>query len=53
MLRLPTAAWHMWDGKIPEGCGVNPDLTIPLDRSRLGEGIDNQLAAAVDTALDL
>jgi carboxyl-terminal processing protease len=47
ILRLPAAGWYTWRGAIVEGCGVPPDVDVPLSLTGLREGKDNQLAAAV------
>lgn len=47
ILRLPAAGWYTWRGSIVEGCGVAPDIEVPLSLSELREGRDNQLEAAV------
>jgi carboxyl-terminal processing protease len=52
-LRLPAAAWHMWDNRPLEGVGVVPNITISLDPRRLADGVDTQLTAAVRIALGL
>jgi carboxyl-terminal processing protease len=36
------------DGKVLEGFGVIPDITVTLERNQLLEGIDAQLQAAID-----
>lgn len=52
-LRLPAAAWHTWEGRMLEGHGVPPDLSVPLDPGSLGSGSDNQLRAAIARAAEL
>lgn len=47
ILRLPAAGWYTWQGAIVEGCGVAPDLDVPLSIESLREGQDNQLQAAI------
>jgi carboxyl-terminal processing protease len=52
-LRLPAAAWHMWDKRPLEGVGVAPNVTIPLDPRGLADGVDAQLTGAIRTALGI
>jgi C-terminal processing protease CtpA/Prc len=40
------------DGKVLEGYGVTPDITVNLERSQLLAGIDAQLQAAIDYILE-
>lgn len=47
VLRFPAAGWYSWSGGIVEGCGVQPDVDVPLSTERLRDGKDNQLDAAV------
>src|SRR5262249_49855487 len=49
ILRLPAAAWYTWRGSVVEGCGVAPDVDVPLSLAGLREGKDNQLDAAMAT----
>jgi C-terminal processing protease CtpA/Prc len=52
-LRLPAAAWHTWDGRTLEGCGVSPHVTVHLDVVAMATGTDTQFQAALQTALAL
>jgi C-terminal processing protease CtpA/Prc len=47
VVRFPAAGWYSWSGAIVEGCGVQPDVDIPLSTDALRRGNDNQLEAAV------
>lgn len=47
VLRFPAAGWYSWSGNIVEGCGVQPDVDVPLSSEGLRQGKDNQLEAAV------
>ena len=47
ILRLPAAAWYTWRGTIVEGCGVTPDVAVPLSLEGLRREKDNQLEAAL------
>jgi C-terminal processing protease CtpA/Prc len=49
VLRFPAAAWYTWRGAVVEGCGVSPDVDVPLSAQGLRQGNDNQLKAALDT----
>ena len=48
VLGYPVAQLITSDGKVLEGYGVIPDITVTLERSQLLEGIDAQLQAAID-----
>jgi carboxyl-terminal processing protease len=50
-LRLPAAAWHTWEGRTLEGCGVLPHVTVPLDRVALAAGRDSQLEAGIQAVV--
>jgi C-terminal processing protease CtpA/Prc len=52
-LRLPAAAWHMWDGRTLEGSGVSPHVTVRLDVAAMATGIDTQFQSALQTVLAL
>jgi hypothetical protein len=43
---LPLVGIH-GAGGIVEGCGVQPDVDVPLSTERLRDGKDNELDAAV------
>jgi C-terminal processing protease CtpA/Prc len=47
VLRFPAAGWYSWSGGIVEGCGVQPDVDVPLSSEGLRQGKDNQFEAAV------
>jgi carboxyl-terminal processing protease len=47
VIRFPAAGWYSWSGAIVEGCGVQPDVDVPLSTERLRDRKDNQLDAAV------
>jgi C-terminal processing protease CtpA/Prc len=47
VVRFPAAGWYSWSGAIVEGCGVLPDVDMPLATDALRRGNDNQLEAAV------
>jgi carboxyl-terminal processing protease len=49
-LRMPIAGWYTWQGQCIEGRGVAPDVEVPLVRESLAQGIDSQLAKAVEIA---
>jgi carboxyl-terminal processing protease len=51
-LRLPAAAWHTWEGRTLEGCGVLPHVMVPLDRATLGAGRDSQLEAGIQAVIE-
>ena len=51
-LRLPAAAWHTWEGRTLEGCGVLPHVMVPLDRAALGAGRDSQLEAGIQAVIE-
>lgn len=48
LLGYPVAQLVTSDGRVLEGVGVTPDVTVALDRDQLLEGIDAQLQAAID-----
>jgi carboxyl-terminal processing protease len=48
LLGYPVVQLVTSDGKVLEGYGVIPDITVTLDRSQLLEGFDAQLQAAID-----
>jgi tricorn protease len=42
------------DGKwFKEGHGVDPDIDVPEDYSKLSKGVDNQLEKAIDEVMRL
>jgi C-terminal processing protease CtpA/Prc len=45
---LPVAAYYTWKGTNLEGCGVAPDVAIPLSTEALWSGLDSQLERAKD-----
>jgi C-terminal processing protease CtpA/Prc len=47
VIRFPAAGWYSWSGAVVEGCGVQPDVDVPLSVDALRNGNDNQLEAAV------
>jgi C-terminal processing protease CtpA/Prc len=47
VIRFPAAGWYSWSGAIVEGCGVHPDVDVPLSTDELRRGKDNQLETAV------
>ena len=47
VLRFPAAGWYSWSGTIIEGCGVQPDVEVPLSVHGLQQGKDSQLEAAI------
>lgn len=47
VIRFPAAGWYSWNGAIVEGCGVQPDVDVPLSADALRRGKDNQLETAV------
>jgi C-terminal processing protease CtpA/Prc len=47
VIRFPAAGWYSWSGTIVEGCGVQPDVDVPLSIDTLRQGTDNQLETAV------
>jgi C-terminal processing protease CtpA/Prc len=47
VIRFPAAGWYSWSGAVVEGCGVQPDIDVPLSIDALRHGKDNQLEAAV------
>jgi C-terminal processing protease CtpA/Prc len=47
VLRFPAAGWYSWSGTIIEGCGVQPDVEVPLSVQGLQQGKDSQLEAAI------
>ena len=47
VIRFPAAGWYSWSGAIVEGCGVQPDVDVPLSTDALRGGKDNQLQTAV------
>jgi carboxyl-terminal processing protease len=48
ILVYPVAELLTPDGKVVEGYGIIPDITVTLERSQLLAGIDAQLQAAID-----
>ena len=42
VIRFPAAGWYSWSGTIVEGCGVQPDVDVPLSIDTLRQGTDNQ-----------
>jgi len=49
VLTLPVGAYYTWGGRLLEGAGVSPDVTIESSYYALRAGSDNQLEAALDT----
>jgi C-terminal processing protease CtpA/Prc len=47
VIRFPAAGWYSWSGAMVEGCGVQPDVDVPLSIDALRHGNDNQLETAV------
>jgi carboxyl-terminal processing protease len=47
VIRFPAAGWYSWSGAVVEGCGVQPDVDVPLSVDALRNRNDNQLEAAV------
>ena len=52
LLGCPVAQLITSDGKVLEGYGVIPDITVTLERDQLLKGIDAQLQAAIETILE-
>jgi C-terminal processing protease CtpA/Prc len=50
VIRFPAAGWYSWSGAIVEGCGVQPDVDVPLSIDALRHGKDNQLDTALGEA---
>ncbi len=48
LLGYPVVQLVTSDGRVLEGYGVIPDITVSLDREQLLEGIDAQLQAGID-----
>ena len=48
ILGYPVVLLLARDGKVIEGYGILPDISVTLERSQLLEGIDAQLQAAID-----
>jgi carboxyl-terminal processing protease len=51
LLGYPVAQLVSADGRVLEGRGVIPDISVSLERNQLLEGIDAQLQAAIDTII--
>jgi C-terminal processing protease CtpA/Prc len=47
VIRFPAAGWYSWSGAVVEGCGVQPDVNVPLSLDALRHGNDNQLETAL------
>lgn len=47
-LRMPVAGWYTWAGECIEGKGVVPHLTVRIVPESLANGIDNQMAKALE-----
>jgi len=47
LIRFPAAGWYSWRGAVVEGCGVQPDVEVPLSIDALRNGSDNQLEIAI------
>jgi len=45
-LRIPVAGWYSWSTSCIEGCGVSPDVPIPMMKDRLADRQDTQFEAA-------
>jgi carboxyl-terminal processing protease len=50
VIRFPAAGWYSWSGAVVEGCGVQPDVEVPLSIDALRSGSDNQLETAIAEA---
>ncbi len=53
ILRFPAATWYTWRGTVVEGCGVSPNIRVPVSTEALLCGIDGQLDAALEIASHL
>lgn len=53
ILIYPVAQYLAPDGEVVEGRGVIPDITVPLQRSQLLDGIDAQLKTAIQTIVEV
>jgi C-terminal processing protease CtpA/Prc len=47
VIRFPAAGWYSWSGAVVEGCGVQPEVDVPLSIDALRHGNDNQLETAL------
>ncbi len=47
VIRFPAAGWYSWSGAVVEGCGVQPEVDVPLSIDALRNGSDNQLETAL------
>jgi carboxyl-terminal processing protease len=52
-LTLPIGNYLTWEGKSFEGVGVAPDVDVPFCAEQARQGIDNQLAKAIEVAQSL
>ncbi len=53
-ITVPTFRMYDPDGKwFKEGHGVDPDIDVPEDYSKLSKGVDNQLEKAIDEVMRL
>jgi hypothetical protein len=52
LLGFPVAQLVTSDGRVLEGVGVTPDITVSLDRNQLLQGTDAQLQAGIDYLTD-
>jgi hypothetical protein len=43
VIRFPAAGRPSWSGAVVEGCGVQPDVDVPLSTGALRNGNDNHL----------
>src|SRR5581483_1134783 len=47
VMRFPAAGWYSWSGAVVEGCGVQPEVDVPLSIDALRNGSDNQVETAL------
>lgn len=47
-LRIPVAGWYSFSGMCIEGCGIAPDIPVPVSTEAVTLGQDAQLVVAVD-----
>ena len=47
VIRFPAAGWYSWSGAVVEGCGVQPEVDVPLSIDALRHGNDSQLETAL------
>ena len=54
MITVPTFRQYNQDGTwFKEGHGVDPDINVPEDYSKLSVGVDNQLEKAIEVVIRL